>query len=70
MSVIFLLILVSLFVAICFLLAFFWAIRSGQFDDDYSPAVRVLFDDGVSAPDSGKENHTDQSLVPNSEKNQ
>ena len=28
-----------------FLGAFIWAIRSGQFDDDYTPSVRMLFDD-------------------------
>jgi cbb3-type cytochrome oxidase maturation protein len=28
-----------------FLIAFFWAVRSGQFEDDYTPSVRILFDD-------------------------
>jgi cbb3-type cytochrome oxidase maturation protein len=45
MSVIFILIGVSLFVATCFLLAFLWAIKTGQYDDDYTPSVRILFDD-------------------------
>lgn len=45
MSVIFLLILISLGVAIVFLLAFIWAVRNNQYDDDYSPSVRILFDD-------------------------
>ena len=45
MSVIFLLIGFSLLVAIGFLIAFFWSIRSGQFEDDYTPSVRILFDD-------------------------
>ena len=40
-----LLISVSLFIAIVFLLAFFWAAKSGQFDDEYGPSVRILFDD-------------------------
>ena len=44
MSVLFLLILVSLCVASCFLLAFIWSVRNGQYDDDYSPSVRILFD--------------------------
>ena len=47
MSVILVLILVSLVVAIAFLTAFFWAVKSGQFDDTYSPSVRMLFDDKV-----------------------
>ena len=45
MKIILLLILVSLIVALGFLLAFFWAVRSGQYEDDYTPAVRILFDD-------------------------
>lgn len=47
MSVIFLLITVSTLVAGLFLAAFIWAVRKGQYDDDRSPAVRILLDDGV-----------------------
>jgi cbb3-type cytochrome oxidase maturation protein len=45
MSVIYLLISISIVVAIAFLYAFIRAVRSGQFDDDYTPSVRMLFDD-------------------------
>ncbi len=45
MEVIFVLILISLTVAAGFLLAYLWAMRTGQYDDDYTPAVRMLFDD-------------------------
>jgi len=31
-------------VAVGFLIAFLWAVRSGQYDDDVSPSVRILFD--------------------------
>ena len=44
MNIIFLLICVSLTVAIIFLVAFLWAVRSGQYEDDYTPSVRMLFD--------------------------
>jgi cbb3-type cytochrome oxidase maturation protein len=47
MEVIFVLIILSLLVAGGFLFAFFWAIRSGQYDDSYTPSIRVLFDDGT-----------------------
>gem|GEM_PF-175399 len=47
MEIIFLLILISLVVAAGFLLAYFWAARNGQFDDDYTPSVRILFDDDI-----------------------
>ena len=45
MSVIVLLIVAGGLVAAGFLLAFVWAVRTGQFDDTHTPAVRVLLDD-------------------------
>ncbi len=45
MGVIYLLIGFSLLVALTFLGLFFWAVKSGQFDDQYTPSLRVLFDD-------------------------
>ncbi|MBI5541663.1 MAG: cbb3-type cytochrome oxidase assembly protein CcoS [Bacteroidia bacterium] len=45
MEVIFILIVICLIVAAGFLGAFVWAVKSGQFDDDYTPSVRILFDD-------------------------
>lgn len=38
------LILISLALAIGFLVAFFWAIKTGQYDDTETPARRILFD--------------------------
>lgn len=35
---------VSLLVALGFLAAFIWAVKSGQMDDDYTPSIRILFD--------------------------
>ncbi len=40
----FVLIGASLLVALGFLAAFFFALRSGQFDDLFTPAVRMLFE--------------------------
>ncbi len=48
MSVILVLIITSIVVAVVFLGAFFWAVKSGQYDDTYSPSVRMLFDDKAS----------------------
>jgi cbb3-type cytochrome oxidase maturation protein len=45
MTVIILLILISLIIALGFLAAFLWAVRSGQYEDDYTPAIRILLDD-------------------------
>jgi cbb3-type cytochrome oxidase maturation protein len=44
MSAIFILIGFSIVVAAIFLIAFLRAVRSGQYDDDYSPSVRILFE--------------------------
>jgi cbb3-type cytochrome oxidase maturation protein len=44
MSVIIILIIIGVVVASGFLAAFFWAVRSGQYDDTVSPAVRMLYD--------------------------
>ncbi len=52
MKAIFLLILLSLVLAAGFLAAFFWAVRSGQYDDDYTPSVRMLFDDDTPGESS------------------
>jgi cbb3-type cytochrome oxidase maturation protein len=41
----FILIGCSLLLAIGFLSAFIWSVKSGQMDDDYTPSVRILFDD-------------------------
>lgn len=45
MKIILLLIGISLMVALGFLVSFFWAVRSGQYDDDYTPSIRILLDD-------------------------
>jgi cbb3-type cytochrome oxidase maturation protein len=45
MSVIYLLISISILVASVFFIAFIMAVKKGQYDDDYTPSVRMLFDD-------------------------
>ena len=47
MSVIILLIIFSLLLAIGFLIAFIWSIKDNQLEEDYTPSVRMLFDDEV-----------------------
>lgn len=50
MSALYVLILVSLFVALAFLSTFIWSVRKGHFDDDCTPAMRILLDDGITNP--------------------
>lgn len=53
MSVIVVLIGISLFVALGFLIAFLWAVKSGQYNDTYTPSVRILFDDEKKKKEDG-----------------
>ena len=45
MEVLFVLIGCSIVIALCFLGAFLWSVKNGQYDDTYTPSIRVLFDD-------------------------
>ena len=45
MSVIWVLVGFSIAIAAGFLVAFIWAVRSGQYDDKYTPSVRILFEE-------------------------
>ncbi len=47
MSVIFILIGASLLIAIGFLIAFLWSVKTNQFEDDYTPSIRMLFDNDI-----------------------
>lgn len=61
MNIFYLLIGVSLFVALIFLGAFIWAVRSGQFDDNETPSMRILFDDDTeNLPKDEKEENSKQ----------
>jgi cbb3-type cytochrome oxidase maturation protein len=50
MSIIYFLIGCSLLLAVCFLVAFFWAQRTGQNDDLHTPAMRILLDEEEKIP--------------------
>jgi cbb3-type cytochrome oxidase maturation protein len=45
MSVIYLLLAISILVALIFLAAFVFSVRDGQYDDSFTPSVRMLFED-------------------------
>jgi len=45
MNIMFLLIGVSMLAALLFLILYVWAVKTGQFEDMYTPSVRILFDD-------------------------
>lgn len=55
MSIIYVLITVSVIVAIIFFIAFVYSVKKGQFDDTYTPSVRMLFEDELVKPKKEEE---------------
>ncbi len=62
MSVVFILVFVAIIIASAFLIAFVWAVKSGQYDDTYTPSVRMLFDDPEITEEKA-ESYSDQSQL-------
>jgi len=57
-SAIYLMLPVSLLLAGIFLIAYWWSVRSGQFEDTTTPALRILPDEPpVSPPASQSDSH-------------
>jgi cbb3-type cytochrome oxidase maturation protein len=57
MGVVLILLAASLSIAAGFLAAFIWSVKSGQYDDDYTPSIRMLFDD-KAAGHQGEDRNT------------
>jgi cbb3-type cytochrome oxidase maturation protein len=58
MNVLLILLGFSMLLACSFLVAFLWAVRSGQYNDKYTPSLRVLFDDDDRHDTRGSSTHT------------
>jgi cbb3-type cytochrome oxidase maturation protein len=52
MSVIYVLLAISTLVAVFFFVLFIFSVKKGQYDDSYTPSVRMLFDDELVDEDS------------------
>lgn len=63
MSVIYVLLAISITVAVVFFVAFIVSVKKGQFDDAYTPSVRMLFEDELvkENPDKKEKNNINQS---------
>ncbi|MGE6219069.1 cbb3-type cytochrome oxidase assembly protein CcoS [Nubsella zeaxanthinifaciens] len=59
MNILYFLVGCSVTMALIFLGAFFWSLKSGQHDDVYTPSVRILFDDETDIPESDKDHISD-----------
>ena len=49
--------------AIVFFLAFVLAVKKGQFDDDYTPSVRMLFDDELKKNNQKQNINTEEKQI-------
>lgn len=56
MSVIYILLAISICVAVVFLGAFIFSVKSGQYDDSYTPSVRMLFEDEIKDTTNNNQN--------------
>ena len=63
MNILYFLIGCSVLVALVFLGAFFWALKSGQHDDVYTPSVRILFDDEVKHTENTETTKSDTNHI-------
>lgn len=68
MSVIYLLLALSIFVALIFFVAFIVSVRSGQYDDSYTPSVRMLFEDELVKRTSEKKPKENSNQISESQK--
>ena len=57
MSAIYIMVGASLLLAIGFLIAFIWSVKTNQYEDDYTPSVRMLFDNTTNQEDKQEINN-------------
>lgn len=55
MNIIYLLLTISVIVALIFLIAFLLSVKKGQYEDTYTPAVRILFEEEVVTQTENKQ---------------
>ena len=69
MSIIYMLLAISVIVAVVFFAAFIFSVRSGQYDDTYTPSVRMLFEDELvktkKSSEEKKAQKTEKSITNN-----
>ena len=68
MTIIYMLLALSLFVAIIFFVLFIFSVKEGQYDDTYTPSVRMLFDDELVKENVKPKNEILNTLPKNTKK--
>ena len=69
MSIIYVLLAISVIVAVLFFIAFILSVKNGQYDDTYTPSVRMLFEDEV-VKDKDKSNSNKKEIKQTKSTNQ
>ncbi|OAD90213.1 MULTISPECIES: cbb3-type cytochrome oxidase assembly protein CcoS [Aequorivita] len=68
MNIIYMLLAISVFVAIVFFVLFIVSVRKGQYDDTYTPSVRMLFEDELVKEGGSIKSETSKEKITNSKK--
>ncbi len=68
MTIIYMLLAISVFVALIFFALFIFSVKKGQYDDTYTPSVRMLFDDELVKEDSSNKTNTSKENTINPKK--
>ncbi len=65
MNIIYMLLAISIIIAIVFFIAFIYSVRSGQYDDIYTPSVRMLFEDELVKEDEAVKKNASKKTLKN-----
>ncbi|MCC4212061.1 cbb3-type cytochrome oxidase assembly protein CcoS [Leeuwenhoekiella parthenopeia] len=68
MSIIYMLLAISVVVALVFFAAFIFSVRKGQYDDTYTPSVRMLFEDELVKNTGSSADKNQQSITNHSDR--
>lgn len=68
MNIIYMLLAISLFVALVFFVLFIFSMKRGQYDDTYTPSVRMLFEDELVKEGAQSKNKLPKSSSSNYQK--
>lgn len=68
MNIIYMLLAISVFVALIFFVLFIYSVKKGQYDDTYTPSVRMLFDDELVKEGTSNKIETSKDKITNPKK--
>ncbi|SRX55113.1 cbb3-type cytochrome oxidase assembly protein CcoS [Aequorivita sp. CIP111184] len=68
MNIIYMLLAISVFVALIFFALFIYSVKRGQYDDTYTPSVRMLFEDELVKEGTSSKSETSKEKITNPKK--